>query len=121
MEEPRMGQEFLSCWNWIPRINIFRIILNFSILYILTSARLSSLFPPGSIALKKWANETSEDFRFTIKIPQNLINKTITSATNLNHLEGFCRRFTSVKRKNSCNFIITASPRYHYKILDVHG
>ena len=38
-----------------------------------------SLFPPGSIALKKWANETSDDFRFTIKIPQNLINKTITS------------------------------------------
>ena len=38
-----------------------------------------SLFPPGSIALKKWTNETSDDFRFTIKIPQNLINKTITS------------------------------------------
>ena len=38
-----------------------------------------SLFPPGSLALKKWANETSDDFRFTIKIPQNLINKTITS------------------------------------------
>ena len=38
-----------------------------------------SLFPPGSIALKKWANETSDDFRFTIKIPQNLINQTITS------------------------------------------
>ena len=38
-----------------------------------------SLFPPGSIALKKWANETSDDFRFTIKIPQNLINKTTTS------------------------------------------
>jgi DNA polymerase IV (DinB-like DNA polymerase) len=37
------------------------------------------LFPPGSIALKKWANETSDDFRFTIKIPQNLINKTTTS------------------------------------------
>ncbi|HKX97355.1 MAG TPA: DUF72 domain-containing protein [Candidatus Nitrosocosmicus sp.] len=38
-----------------------------------------SLFPPGSVALKKWANETSDDFRFTIKIPQNLINKTTTS------------------------------------------
>ena len=38
-----------------------------------------SLFPPGSIALKKWANETSNDFRFTLKIPQNLINQTITS------------------------------------------
>jgi DNA polymerase IV (archaeal DinB-like DNA polymerase) len=38
-----------------------------------------SLFPPGSIALKKWANETSDDFRFTLKIPQNLINQTITS------------------------------------------
>jgi len=38
-----------------------------------------SLFPPSSIALKKWANETSDDFRFTIKIPQNLINKTTTS------------------------------------------
>ena len=38
-----------------------------------------SLFPPGSLALKKWVDETSEDFRFTIKIPQNLINKTITS------------------------------------------
>ena len=37
------------------------------------------LFPPGSLALKKWVDETSEDFRFTIKIPQNLINKTITS------------------------------------------
>ncbi len=38
-----------------------------------------SLFPPGSIALKKWANETSDDFRFSIKIPQNLINKTMRS------------------------------------------
>ena len=38
-----------------------------------------SLFPPGSVALKKWANETSDDFRFTVKIPQNLINKTATS------------------------------------------
>ncbi|WP_458744226.1 Y-family DNA polymerase [Candidatus Nitrosocosmicus sp. T] len=38
-----------------------------------------SLFPPGSVALKKWANETLEDFRFTVKIPQNLINKTATS------------------------------------------
>lgn len=38
-----------------------------------------SLFPPGSVALKKWANETSDDFRFTIKIPQNLINQTMTS------------------------------------------
>ncbi len=38
-----------------------------------------SLFPPGSIALKKWANETSDDFRFSIKIPQNLIDKTMTS------------------------------------------
>ena len=38
-----------------------------------------SLFPPGSIALKKWANETSDDFRFTLKIPQNLINQTTTS------------------------------------------
>jgi DNA polymerase IV (DinB-like DNA polymerase) len=36
------------------------------------------LFPPGSNALKKWANETSDDFRFTIKIPQDLINKTTT-------------------------------------------
>ena len=38
-----------------------------------------SLFPPGSVALKKWANETSDDFRFTVKIPQNLINQTATS------------------------------------------
>ncbi|MDN5847446.1 MAG: DUF72 domain-containing protein [Candidatus Nitrosocosmicus sp.] len=38
-----------------------------------------SMFPPGSVALKKWANETSDDFRFTIKIPQNLINKTTGS------------------------------------------
>jgi len=38
-----------------------------------------SLFPPGSVALKKWANETPDDFRFTVKIPQNLINKTATS------------------------------------------
>jgi DNA polymerase IV (archaeal DinB-like DNA polymerase) len=38
-----------------------------------------SLFPPGSVALKKWVNETSDDFRFTVKIPQNLINKTATS------------------------------------------
>src|SRR4029079_8780060 len=38
-----------------------------------------SLFPPGSIALKKWANETSDDFRFSIKIPQNLINRTMGS------------------------------------------
>ena len=38
-----------------------------------------SLFPPGSVALKKWANEISDDFRFTVKIPQNLINQTATS------------------------------------------
>jgi DNA polymerase IV (archaeal DinB-like DNA polymerase) len=38
-----------------------------------------SLFPPGSVALKKWGEETSDDFRFTIKIPQNLINQTTTS------------------------------------------
>ena len=38
-----------------------------------------SLFPPGSVALKKWANETSDDFQFTVKIPQNLINQTATS------------------------------------------
>ena len=38
-----------------------------------------TLYPPGSNALKKWGDETSDDFRFTIKIPQNLVNKTVTS------------------------------------------
>ena len=57
-----------------------------------------SLFPPGSLALKKWVDETSEDFRFTIKIPQNLINKTITS-DQFESLERFLEDLQVLKEK----------------------
>jgi DNA polymerase IV (DinB-like DNA polymerase) len=57
-----------------------------------------SLFPPGTIALKKWANETSDDFRFTIKIPQNLVNKTVTSGQSKS-LEKFLDDLQVLKEK----------------------
>ena len=68
-----------------------------------------SLFPPGSVALKKWANETSDDFRFTVKIPQNLINQTATSG-QFESVGRFLESLHVLEEKNSSNIIIPASP-----------
>ena len=67
----------------------------------------NSQFLPSSAAIQKWSEETSDDFRFTLKIPQYAVEKRY--AGNMQSTGGFLELFRPIKGKTLC--VVVSPPR----------
>ena len=67
----------------------------------------SSQFLPSSAAIHKWSEETSDDFRFTLKVPQYAVEKRY--AGNMHSTGEFLELFRPLKDKTLC--VVVSPPR----------
>lgn len=58
---------------------------------------INGLYPSNSFTLKKWVMETPSNFRFTLKIPQSIIN--IASTNKIDILQRFLEQLIAMKEK----------------------
>jgi len=62
---------------------------------------------PSSAAIQKWSEETSNDFRFTLKVPQYAVEKRY--AGNIQSIGEFLELFKPIKDKTLC--VVMSPPR----------
>jgi len=62
---------------------------------------------PSSAAIQKWSEETSDDFRFTLKVPQYAVEKRY--AGNIRSTGEFLDLFKPIKDKTLC--VVVSPPR----------
>ena len=67
----------------------------------------NSQFLPSSAAIYKWSEETSDDFRFTLKVPQYAVEKRY--AGNIQSIGEFLDLFKPIKDKTLC--AVVSPPR----------
>ena len=67
----------------------------------------NSQFLPSSAAIHKWSEETSDDFRFTLKVPQYAVEKRY--AGNMQSTGEFLELFRPLKDKTLC--VVVSPPR----------
>ena len=73
----------------------------------------NSQFLPSSAAVQKWSEETSDDFRFTLKVPQHVVEKRY--AGNIQSTGEFLDLFKPIKDKTLC---IVVSPPSRVSLMD---
>ncbi len=68
----------------------------------------NSPFLPSSAAIHKWSEETSDDFRFTLKVPQYAVEKRY-AGNNIQSTGEFLELFKPIKDKTLC--VVVSPPR----------